>query len=298
MSLSEKIWFDGKIVDKADANAFFFNQALNFGASVFDGIRIYDTKNGPCLFRIDDHIDRFFYSLHALRMKSGFSKEDLKRAVIEIAKENKITSGYVRPLSFYSEPKMGINILDSKVSTAILTWPWDDGSRQKPVTVKISKYKRLSPESADLRAKIGGYYAPGILAFIDAREAGYDLPMMLDENGNIAEGAVSNFFFVKDGKLYVPRADKILEGITSSTIVSLAEDLGIEVILADFSPEDLKSAEEAFFTSTGAKLQQIERIESFFTSKGFEVTEKIQGYFEQVVGGEVEKYTKWLTPVV
>ncbi|KXK08527.1 MAG: Branched-chain-amino-acid aminotransferase [Microgenomates bacterium OLB22] len=131
MNAASKVWINGEIKDSAEVSFFPFNQAINYGATVYEGIRMYDTKSGPALFRLDEHLDRLAYSAQTLRMQTKWKKADLKQAIIDTVIANELKSGYIRPLLFYSEQKMGINILGSEVTSLILTWPWEDRTESK-----------------------------------------------------------------------------------------------------------------------------------------------------------------------
>lgn len=297
MNPANKIWINGKIASFKKSGLFCFNQALNYGASIYEGIRFYNTDSGPAIFRLEGHLKRFFYSASALRMKLGFNKIDLEHAIKSLIRANRLSSGYIRPLSFYSELKMGINILNSKVSTIILVWPWRETKQPKTVRIKVVKYKRLNPNSIDMKAKISGYYVNGLLGFIEAREGGFDEPLFLDHNNFIAEGAVNNIFLVKNKILYTPRAENILAGITRDTILRVSEDLGFKNVEKDIRLEFLKDVDEVFLTGTGIELEMVKEIGDFFYNKNnqWPVTDRILKYYQDIVHGRINKYKNWLT---
>lgn len=298
MKFSDKIWLNGHITSIEKANTLNFHQGLNYGACVYEGIRCYDTKNGVVIFRLDEHLERFLYSARTLHMELGFNKIEIEEGIKKLLKANKIRSGYIRPIAFYSEAKMGINILNSKVTFMILVWPWKDGEPGRPVGMYITKYRRLDPASVDLKAKISGYYANALLGYIDAREAGYDQPIFLDKKGYIAEGAVNNIFVVKQGVLYTPKLRNMLGGITRDTIIKLARDLKFKVIEKDMRPEYLKNADEVFLTGTGIELQSVKEIAGYFKSDiRSTITEIISKRYKLVINGQALKFHKWLTIV-
>ncbi len=296
MKPSTNIWINGKIAPASKAKIFSFHQGLNYGACVYEGIRCYKTDQGVAVFRLKEHMDRFFYSASVLSMNLGFTKSQVEQAILDLIRKNKITSGYIRPIAFYSEPKMGINILNSEVTFLILTWPWNDTKPIDATTLSITKYRRLSPASIDIKAKIGGYYANGLLGFIDAKKAGFEQPLFLDERGYLTEGAISNIFIVKGKTLYTPTTRNILSGITRDTVISIAKDLKLKVIEKDMKPEFLKNADEVFMTGTGIQLQSVKEIKDYFKLKSASsVADSINEYYKKISKGEVAKYKKWLT---
>lgn len=296
MKPSPKIWINGKVAPASKANIFSFHQGLNYGACVYEGIRCHKTDHGVAVFRLKEHLDRLFYSASVLSMDLGFTKSQVEQAILDLLKKNKITSGYIRPIAFYSEAKMGINILNSEVTFLILTWPWNDTKSVGPTTLSITKYRRLSPASIDIKAKISGYYANGLLGFLDAKKANFDQPLFLDEKGYLTEGAISNIFIVKGKTLYTPTTRNILSGITRDTVISIANDLKLKVIEKDMKPEFLKNSDEIFMTGTGIQLQFVKEIKDFFLAKkNAFVTDSINEYYKKISKGEIPKYKKWLT---
>lgn len=291
-----KVWKNGKITT-LDKTKFGFNQALNYGAAVYEGIRFYNTPKGSAVFRLDEHLNRFMYSSSTLGMRLKYNKDNLKKAIIELVKSAKIKSGYIRPIAYYSEFKMGINILNTQVDMLIFIWPWDDSKKQSPVKLKISKYLRLDPKTVDFKAKIAGYYVNGILGFLEVQKYGYDLPLFLDKNGYITESAISNIFIIKKNALYTPKLGNILSGVTRDSIMAIAKDAGFKVIAKDIKPEFLRDADEVFLTGTGIEMLPVIKVDKYFTSKQkkWPQINKLQNYYHQVATGSVSKYDQWLT---
>lgn len=294
-----KIWLDGKIVSRDKAHFLNFHQGLNYGGCVYEGIRLYQTAIGPAIFRLPEHVDRFFYSASTLRMKISLDKDEFAQAIKEVARKNKMKSGYLRPIAFYSEPKMGINILNAEVTLAIFAWPWKEKKEEKKVTMKIVKYRRLDPDTVDLRAKIAGYYVNGILGFIEAREDGFDEPLFLDKKGYVAEGAVNNIFVIKGNSLYTPLEKNILTGVTRKTVMAIGPDLKLKVYEKNFRPEFLRNADEIFLTGTGIELERVMEISECYSQKQTtkSVLTEVLNYYRKITRGEVRKYKHWLTPI-
>ncbi len=299
MSPATKIWINGKIVSIKKASFFSFHQGLNYGACVYDGIRFYKNKNGSAIFRLDDHLKRFLYSASVLEMDLGTSKKEFQKAVIALIKATKLSSGYIRPIAFYSEPKMGINIIGAKLTVMILVWPWRNEKKERSVSMKIVKQRRLDPRTVDLKAKIGGYYANGLLGFIEARKEGFDEPLFLDTNGFIAEGAVNNIFVIKNKTIYTPKLKTILGGITRDSIMTIARNKGLRIVQKNMRPYFLRQADEVFLTGTGIELEHVKSIHKFFSKPKLSnsVFESLREEYRKVITGESTKYRKWLTVV-
>ncbi|MFH1657404.1 MAG: branched-chain amino acid transaminase [bacterium] len=296
MPETKKIWLDGKMVDWASANTHVLTHTLHYGGGVFEGIRAYNTDQGPAVFRLKEHVDRLFYSASCLEMAIPFSKDEIKEAVLETIRVNEIKEGYIRPLAFFGYGKMGLNPVGSPVQAAIAVWPWEAFLGEKPVKVKISKYSRLHPGSVVSDAKICGYYVNSILASQDAKKFGFDESLLLDTEGNIAEGPGENIFIVKDKKIYTPALGSILPGITRSSVMEIAGDLGFSVKEKKISITEIKSADEAFFTGTAVEVCPIGIIDNTEIGVG-PISAQIKETYKRTVSGQEQKYLKWLTLV-
>lgn len=300
MRPANKIWLNGSMVPLKKAGFLNFHQGLNYGACVYDGIRFYRTPNGPVIFRLEDHLKRFFYSASVLRMDLGVTKKAFGGAIKNVIKANRLTSGYVRPMAFYSEPKMGINIIGARLTVAIFARPWKDSAEEKQVKMKIVKVRRLDPATVDMKAKISGYYANGLLGFIEARRDGFDEPLFLDLKGFIAEGAVNNIFIVKGKNIYTPKKDNILGGITRDTIIKIARDMGIRVYERNIRPGFLRGAGEVFLTGTGIELERVTEINGYFYQHQprQSVFSDLRNQYRKIIIGGVRRYKRWFTPVL
>ena len=299
MEKLKKIWFDGKLVDWDKTNIHLLTHTLHYGGGVFEGIRAYKTENGPAVFRLPEHIDRLFYSASVMEMEIPFSKEEVKKAILETIRVNDVEECYIRPIVFFGYEKMGLNPTGSPINTAIAVWPWDAYLGKEIVSVKISKYIRPHPRSTVTDAKICGSYANSILASLEIKKAGFDEALLLDHRGYVAEGPGENIFMVKEGKLLTPSMGAILGGITRDSVMQIAKDLNIPVEEKDITVEELKSADEAFFSGTAAEICAIGKIDDIVINKGEigVVTKKIKETYTKAIHGELEKYSKWLTTV-
>ncbi|MDP7180189.1 MAG: branched-chain amino acid transaminase [Candidatus Woesearchaeota archaeon] len=299
MKETKLIWMDGKLVPWKDANVHVLTHTLHYGAGVFEGIRCYETDKGAAIFKLNEHIDRLFYSAESVDMKIPFSNKEIVKATIQTVKENDLKAGYIRPICFFGYGKMGLNPKSAPVNTSIAVWPWGSYLGDQAVKVKTSKYIRIHPKSAVSDAKIVGFYANSILASIEVKNAGYDEALLLDYEGNVAEGPGENIFIVKDNKILTPQAGSILPGITRASVKQLAKDLNIEVEEKELKLEDIYDADEAFFTGTAAEVTSIESLDNkkIGNAAPGPITTKIKELFMDIVHGKNEKYNNWLTYV-
>ena len=295
----KKIWLNGKLVDWNKANVHLLTHTLHYGGGVFEGIRAYKSENGSAVFRLQEHVDRLFYSASTMDMKIHFSKKEIKKAILDTIRINGIKECYIRPLIFFGYGKMGLNPTGAPVNIAIAIWPWGAYLNKEIVSVKISKYIRPHPKSTVTDAKICGSYANSILASLEIKKAGFDEALLLDYQGHVAEGPGENIFIVKDGKLFTPKLGAILGGITRDSIMQIAKDLKIEVEEKNITVEELKLADEAFFTGTAAEICAIGKIDDTTINheKIGATTKKIREAYDKVIHGKSKKYSKWLSPI-
>lgn len=298
MQETKKIWLDGKFVDWSEAKIHILTHTFHYGGGVFEGIRAYQTEKGVAVFRLKEHIERFFYSASCLEMKIPFSEEEIKRAILETIKISKLKECYIRPLAFFGYGKMGLNPEGIPTNIAITVWPWGAylGGKET-VDVKISKFIRIHPKSTIADAKICGNYVNSILASQEAKKEGFDEALFLDFEGNVAEGPGENIFMIKNHCLYTPPPGSILPGITRDSCIQIAKDLGISVEEKQITPQEIKSADELFFTGTAVEICPIGRIDDKIIRNGKigEITREIKEVYKKTVRGEEERYLNWLT---
>ncbi len=293
----EYVWIDGKSVPWNDATVHFLTHGLHYGSAVYEGIRIYPTTKGPAIFRLNDHLERFFNSAALFGMRLPYSKEALKKATISLAKNNHMKEGYIRPLAFYGEGYMGFDVRKAKVCVGIGMWSWEKYAAKGSLDVCISPFERLTKKNTKTEAKIAGHYAMSIMALQDALKKGYDSCILLDDGGFVAEGPTENIFIVKRSVLMTPKKGNILLGVTRDCILKLAKDLGIKAIEKDVSVDELKNADEVFFTGTGSELLAIGTIDGKIIGKGRKgpVTAALEQAYQSAISGDNKKYQKWLT---
>ena len=284
------IWFDGEIIDWQDANVHLLTHTLHYGLGVFEGVRAYNTPKGSSIFRLDDHTDRLFKSAETVSMKLPFSQIQLNDAHKQMIKLNNLTEAYIRPMCFYGSEGMGLRADNLEVHCMVAAWEWpsymDPEAREKGIKVKLSSYTRQvrNPVSS---AKVNGNYVHSIVALNEALSEGFDEALMLDAEGNVAEGSGENFFIVKDNILFTPDLEASLDGITRRTILDLAKELNINCKISKLKVEDVFGADEAFFSGTAAEVVPINSLDNKQIGKGGRgpITEKLQRtYFDQVRG--------------
>lgn len=297
MQKQKKIWFNNKFIDWDDANVHVLTHSLHYGSAVFEGLRAYRTEDKTAVFRLNEHLERFFASANVLNIKIPFSKTLLKEAILKLIKINNLKECYIRPIVFYGYGEMGIYPKDLPVNIAIAAWPWDAYLNKETVKAKISKYIRLHPRSCPMSFKISGYYVNSIFATLEAKEFGFDEAILLDYKGCVAEGPGENIFMVKKNKLFTPSLGSILPGITRDSIIKIAQDLKISVKEKNIKVEEIKSADEAFFAGTAIEICPISQIDNKKIKDGKigPITLEIKEYFERIVRGREKKYLKWLT---
>ena len=306
MSMSDRdgfIWHDGKLVPWREATTHVLTHTLHYGMGVFEGVRAYKTTQGTAIFRLKEHTDRLFNSAYIFQMKMPFDRETLMEAQKEVVRANKLESCYIRPIVFYGSEAMGIAAKTLSTHVAVAAWPWGaylgEEGMAKGIRVKTSSYTRHHVNINMCRAKSVSTYTNSILAHQEVANDGYDEALLLDVDGYVAEGAGENIFIVKKGKLYTPDLTSCLEGITRESILTLAKDLGIELIEKRITRDEVYCADEAFFTGTAAEVTPIRELDNRTIGSGSRgpVTHKLQSLFFDIVGGKNAKYADWLTHV-
>lgn len=299
MDLGKHIWRNGKFVSTNDANISLINHALHYGSGVFEGIRFYETAKGPAVFRLTEHMERLHYSASILELEIPYSVEELNQATVKLLKENQFTSGYIRPVCMFGEGKMGLNPHGAEIETFIAAWPWGKYLSDEPITVGISPWIRIHPKSLQCDAKINGHYVNSIMSSLWAHRNNYQEALLLDHEGNLAEGPGENLFLVKDRKLFTPKLGTILAGITRKTIIELAKkELGLEVVEKTLTTDDLFSADEAFFTGTAAGVTILKSVDGRqIGDQTNEISERLKKLYHEVITGKMPKYEGWLTTI-
>ncbi|MEW6616754.1 MAG: branched-chain amino acid transaminase [Thermodesulfobacteriota bacterium] len=298
----KKIWMDGRFVDWDDAKIHILTHTLHYGLGAFEGIRCYLCDDGSsAIFKLKEHIDRFFNSAHIGQIDIPFSKEEITNAIIETIKINGLKESYIRPIVFIGDGAMGIHPQNNPIRVAIAVWQWgaylgDDGLKNG-IRVKTSSFTRHHVNIMMTKAKICGNYVNSVLAKREVTQDGYDEAVILDPEGYVCEATGENIFIIQKGDLKTPPLTSVLPGITRASVISIALDRGIRVIEERFTRDELYVADEAFFTGTAAEITPIREVDnrSIGNGKPGEITQSLQNIFFDIIRGKQEKYKKWLT---
>ena len=298
MRKAKVVWMDGKFVKWQDAKVHILTHALHYGSSVFEGVHSYKTDKGAALFRLNNHIDRFFRSANALSMKINFTKKELIDAIKELVKKNKIGDGYIRPLAYYGYGNVGIFPKDIPAKVALVAIPWGK-YYSKSLRIMTSKFTRHSEKSTVFGTKISGNYANSILAMYEARQKGYDEALMLDHEGYVAEGPAENIFIVKNKVLMTPGSKSALYGLTRNSILEISKGFRIKAYEKKISLNAVKNADEVFFCGTATEIAPVVEVDNkkIGNGKPGKITLMIMEKYMNIVSGKDEKYGKWLTYV-
>ena len=298
----EKIWMDGRFVDWDDANIHILTHTLHYGLGAFEGIRCYLCDDGSsAIFKLKEHVDRFFNSAHIGQIDIPFSKEEITNAIIETVKINGLKESYIRPIVFIGDGAMGIHPQNNPIRVAIAVWQWGaylgDEGLKNGIRVKTSSFTRHHVNIMMTKAKICGNYVNSVLAKREVTQDGYDEAVILDPEGYVCEATGENIFIIHKGDLKTPPLTSVLPGITRASVISIALDRGIRVIEERFTRDELYVADEAFFTGTAAEITPIRQVDnrSIGNGKPGEVTQTLQNIFFDIIRGKQEKYKKWLT---
>jgi len=298
--MSAEVWIDGAFVPAAEASVPLLSHALHYGTAVFEGIRVYDTPAGPAVFRHREHLDRLARSAALYAMDVPYSPEQLRAATHELVRRSGLRACYVRPLVFRAEGTMTVSPLAARVAVAIAVWEWgsylgEDGKRDG-VRAKVSSWRRLGGDAVLPAAKASGHYLNAVLAKLETERAGYDEGILLDQRGMVSEGTGENVFLVRDGTLVTPAISaSILDGITRSSVIEIARDLGVAVVERDVPRQELYLADELFVTGTAAELTPVREIDDRPVGDGRPgaLTRRLQRALEDALHGRSERYRAW-----
>jgi len=300
----DTIWMNGEFTDWEDATTHVLTHGLHYGTGVFEGARCYDTQNGPALFRWDAHVDRLFDSAKPYDMEIPFTKEELTEATIEVIRRNDLESCYIRPVAYYGYHQLGVSPGDCPVDVAIAAWPWGaylgEDALENGIDVMISSWRKHASSQIPTNAKTNGLYVNSLLAGEEARRNGYEEAIVLNKEGNVAEGPGENVFLVRDGELYTPSlSESILDGITRDTVIALAEERDIPVHETAVSRGELNTADELFFTGSAAEVTPIRKVDNVVIGDGSRgpITEELQSAFFDLVERETDAHDDWFTYV-
>ncbi len=296
---TEKIWMNGELVDWADAQIHVLTHTLHYGMGVFEGIRAYETPEGPGIFRLTEHIERLFNSAKILGMHIPYTADELVEATRLVVRESGLPSAYIRPIAYYGYGEMGLNTLPCSVDVSIACWPWGaylgDDAATKGVRMKISTWLRHDHNSMPPAAKTTGNYVNSSLAKVEALNAGYDEAIMLNPQGLVSECTGENIFISRGDMLLTPPGSAgALEGLTQDTVMAIADDLGIECAVTDLTRSDLYVCDEMFVCGTAAEVSAVNSVDDREIPCPGPMTTAIATEYAKVVRGQVDRYKDWV----
>ena len=299
---TETIWFNGRFVPWEDAKVHVMAHGLHYGSGVFEGIRCYSTPDGPAVFRLDDHIRRFFESAALYEIDVPYTPEQLTSATIELVRRNRMTNAYIRPIAFFDAYTLTVWPRGCPVVVAIVTVPlgaYLEG-RERGTRVTVSSIRKFDPSAIPTTGKSSGQYVNSVRAVQEALRRGYDEAILLNARGEVAEGSGENLFVVKDGTLITNDADAaILPGITRDSVLTIARDLGLPSRVRAITVADLETADELFFSGTAVEVTPIREVDGRTIGDGSpgRVTKQIQRIFFDIVEGRRPEHRQWLSTV-
>jgi branched-chain amino acid aminotransferase len=292
---------NGEFVAWEDAKVHVLTHGLHYGTGVFDSMRCYETERGPAVFRNAEHIERLVRSAELYYMPVPFSAEELRAATLELVARNGLRSCYIRPIVNRGYGQMGLNPLEAPVDVAIACWEWGaylgEEGKSHGVRAKVSSWRRISPDSLIPHAKASGQYLNSVLAKVESLKAGYEEAILLDDHGHVCEGTGENLYVVRDGEIATPgQHNSILDGITRSSIIEIARDLGYEIVARDIARAEMYLADEVFMSGTAAEIVPVREIDDHRIGGGEpgEITRLLQKAFDDAVHGRTERYHEWL----
>jgi branched-chain amino acid aminotransferase len=302
MRETEKIWMNGELVDWADAKIHVGSHGLHYGTGVFEGIRCYETENGPAVFRLTPHLQRLHDSARLLHMELPYSVDELRRASHELIGANGLAECYLRPIAFYGYGELGVHPGTNPVDVCIMSWPWGTYLGEEALTsgvrAKVSSWKRVGPNTIPHASKATGIYLNSMLAVIEATRAGYEEAILLTDEGTVADGSGENIFVVKDEILATPDLSaSILPGITRQTVIEIAQTLGYAVQEREIIRSELVLADEVFMCGTAAEVTPVRSVDDHELGAPGPVTKAIQTAYFDAVRGRDPRWERWVEHV-
>jgi branched-chain amino acid aminotransferase len=299
---TEKIWMNGELVDWDAAQIHVLTHTLHYGMGVFEGIRAYETDQGPGIFRLTEHIERLYDSAHIMMMDLPYTVDEMVEATKLVVRESGLPSCYIRPIAYYGYGEMGLNTLPCSVDVAIACWPWGaylgDDAVSKGVRMKISSWTRHNHNTMPPLSKTTGNYVNSSLAKVEALKAGYDEAIMLNPQGSVSECTGENIFIVKNDLLITPpKSAGALQGITQAAVTTIANDFGYEVKVGEISRSDVYLADEMFVCGTAAEISAVNSVDDREIPCPGPITTAIATEYANAVRGKVDRYKDWVEHV-
>ena len=297
------IWLNGNFQPFNDTNIHLLSNTLHYGMGVFEGVRAYETNDGGAIFRLIDHTERLFSAASKINISIPYSANDLCQAQIDTMSKNNLREGYIRPIVFLGSESMGLRSQDSlSVNVAIACWEWpsymDPGAKKNGISVIKSPFQQYDNPLYS-NNKIIGTYVNSIMAVNDAISKGAEEAILLDKNGYISEGSGENLFIVKNSALITPTTDYCLNGITRQSVISIAKNLNYSVEERNLTFDELLDADEAFYSGTAVEITPITSVDGTTIGSGIigPVTEILQNKYSEIVCGQDNSYSDWLTAI-
>ena len=294
------IWKNGFFHAWNDSSIHILTHTFHYGLGVFEGVRAYSTSRGPAIFRLNDHTDRLYSAADKVNIEVPCSKEDIIEVQKSMFSKNVLDEGYIRPMIYLGGESMGLRATDLSVNIAVAAWEWPSymSPEAKEAGISIIKSPFLQYSNPLYSGnKIMGSYINSIMALQDAVKKGADEALLMDEDGFISEGSGENVFIIKNDEIYTPKIKHCLNGITRQSVITIAEDFGINVTEKNLTYEDLSNADEVFFTGTAVEITPVTKIDSKLIGAGLRgpITKKLQETYSLIVTGQSEQYKSWLT---
>jgi branched-chain amino acid aminotransferase len=299
---TKNIWMNGELVPWDDARIHILTHSLHYGMGVFEGVRAYETDKGPAVFRLTEHMERLHDSAKIMMMDLPYSVDELVQATKEVVRDSGLPSCYIRPIAYFGYGEMGLNTLPCSVDVSIACWPWGaylgDDAVTKGVRMKVSSWTRHDHNTMPPLAKTTGNYVNSSLAKVEALKAGYDEAIMLNPLGFVSECTGENIFVKRNGTLITPPTSAgALRGLTQDSVMTIAKDLGFDVVVDDISRSDLYVAEELFVCGTAAEVSAVNSVDDRPLPCPGPMTTAIAGEYAKAVRGQVDRYKDWLEHV-
>jgi branched-chain amino acid aminotransferase len=298
----EKVWHNGEFIPWSEATIHVASHVVSYASCLFEGIRCYDTPQGPGIFRLREHTDRLVNSCKIYRMELQFTRDQLAQAMVELVRVNNVKHCYLRPVIFRGFGEVGVSPLKNPIEIYLLAWEWGkylgEEALRQGVDVCVSSWQRIAPNTLPAIAKSAANYMNAQLVKMEALTNGYVEGISLDASGHVSEGSGENLFLVREGKIFTPPlSSSILPGITRDSVITLAQELGYTVIEQAISRETLYIADEVFFTGTAAEITPIRSVDRIVVGKGRPgpLTLSLQERFLSIVQGQAEDKYGWLT---
>jgi branched-chain amino acid aminotransferase len=298
---TETIWFNGKLVPWGDAKVHVLAHALHYGTGVFEGMRCYPTADGPAVFRLDAHLERFYASAAVYDLEIPYTADALTEATHEVIRANRLESAYVRPIAFFDAATLSVWTKECPVTIAIAAFPtgaYHAGGPERGVRVTVSPVRKFDNTAIPAWAKACGQYINSARAVNEAQRRGFDEALLLNSRGEVSEGSGENLFVVKNGAVITNDKDaSILMGVTRASILEIARDLSIPTRVASISVSDVLTADELFFSGTAVEVTPIREVDDTVIGDGKPgpITRRIQETFNKAVRAELPQYRRWLS---